>query len=77
LAPLAVVRAATTSAGRFLGRAGSWGELRVGARADLVLLDGDPFASIEAVARPAGVMVGGVWLDRAALDARLARWRRR
>ena len=77
LSPLTILRAATMSAGRFLGRAGQWGELRVGARADLVLLDGDPFASIEHVARPVGVMVGGEWLDRAALDARLTRWRRR
>jgi len=40
-------------------------------RADLVLLDGNPLADIGHTSRIAGVMVGGRWLPRAELDAKL------
>jgi imidazolonepropionase-like amidohydrolase len=47
------------------------GEVAAGARADLVLVDRDPLASVEALGRPLGVMVRGRWVPRAELDARL------
>jgi hypothetical protein len=71
LAPLDVLDAATASAAASLGRAGD-GVVAPGARADLVLLDRDPAVSVDHLAHPAGVMVRGRWLDRAALDALLA-----
>jgi hypothetical protein len=37
-----------------------------------VVLDGDPLADINNVRRVRGVMLGGRWFDRAALDALLA-----
>jgi hypothetical protein len=41
------------------------------ARADLLLVDADPLRDVRNVARIAGVMVRGHWLDRHALDDRL------
>jgi hypothetical protein len=41
-------------------------------RADLVLLSTNPLDDVTTLARPAGVMTAGRWLDRAALDAGLA-----
>jgi hypothetical protein len=49
----------------------------VGATADLLLLDGDPTADIENLARIRAVCLRGRFLDRAALDERIATARAR
>jgi hypothetical protein len=58
--------AATRNAGEFLARhvpgRRKLGEIEVGSRADIVLLDGNPLESIAALRDPEGVMVGGRWL---------------
>ncbi len=65
------LEAATRNPGRFIRTfrdpAASFGTVTVGARADLVLLDGNPLDDITQLRRPAGVMVRGRWYDRAAL----------
>ncbi|GAB3493730.1 metal-dependent hydrolase family protein [Nocardiopsis coralliicola] len=48
-----VLRAATTTAARLLGLEGEAGTLRVGAAADLLVVDGDPLADIALLADPA------------------------
>ena len=67
--------AATRNAGSFVRQRvdelASFGTVQVGARADLILLDGDPRTSLDALLRPEGVMVRGRWFDRAALDLML------
>jgi imidazolonepropionase-like amidohydrolase len=68
VSPLEALQASTTSAARFLGRQGRTGEVRAGADADLVLVDGNPLADISAVSRIHGVMTRGAWLSRAELD---------
>jgi len=70
LTPAEVLRAATENAAASLDRPHD-GVIAPGARADLVLLDRDPLVTIDNVAHPAGVMVGGHWLARADLDALL------
>jgi imidazolonepropionase-like amidohydrolase len=65
-----VLLAATRNAAQFLGDT-LGGQVRAGARADLILVDGNPLHDLAALKRPAGVMVGGRWLDRAQLDAML------
>ncbi|NYH53857.1 imidazolonepropionase-like amidohydrolase [Nocardiopsis arvandica] len=47
-----VLRAATVNAARLLGLEGTVGTLRDGARADLVVVDGDPLADIAVLASP-------------------------
>lgn len=46
--------------------------IAVGKQADLILLNGNPLEDLMNVQNPAGVMIGGRWLDRAELDQRLA-----
>jgi imidazolonepropionase-like amidohydrolase len=66
---------ATVNPGRFVRTfvdAGArFGVLRRGARADIVLLDADPRMHLETLHRPEGVMVRGVWYERADLDRML------
>ena len=72
LSTYAALQTATTAAAEFMNERGESGIVVPGARADLVLLDGDPLADIAAYRRIHGVMAAGVWHDRAALDERLA-----
>lgn len=71
LTPAQVLRIATADAARFLRQEGEFGFIAEGARADLVLLRGDPEADLEVLRAPEGVMAAGRWRDRATLDALL------
>jgi imidazolonepropionase-like amidohydrolase len=71
LTPFEALASATRAPAEFLGASGEWGTIAVGRSADLVLLDRNPLEDIEAVARPAGVMVRGRWLPRAELNRML------
>jgi imidazolonepropionase-like amidohydrolase len=59
--PIEALRMATAGAAEFLGKAGEFGVVAAGARADLLLLDGNPGEAIATLRSPAGVMVGGRW----------------
>lgn len=72
LTPYEVLRTGTANPATFFGATQEFGTVRAGLAADLLLLDGDPLAAPELLARPRGVMVRGRWLDREELDARLA-----
>jgi imidazolonepropionase-like amidohydrolase len=72
LSPYEVLAAATVQPARFLGREAEFGSVRVGARADLLLLAGDPLQDLGQAARPLGVLLRGRWLPREELAAGLA-----
>ena len=67
-----ILRIATVDAARFMGLEGQLGVVAQGARADLVLLTGDPHDDLGVLREPIGAMVAGNWWDRAAMDAALA-----
>ena len=75
LTPYQALRAATVAPARFLNRHVPGAEqpegIRLGDRADLVLLDGDPLRDVALLKRNAGVMVRGQWLTRERLDGML------
>ncbi len=55
------------------GFVADFGAIEIGRRADLVLLRADPLQSTKNLREIEGVMLRGKWLDRAALDALLAK----
>ncbi|MFZ5440777.1 MAG: amidohydrolase family protein [Myxococcota bacterium] len=63
---LDVLRGATSEAARFWG--GDFGVVREGARADLLLLDGNPLADDAALGRVSTIIRAGVVLDRVPLS---------
>jgi imidazolonepropionase-like amidohydrolase len=63
------LKAATVNPADFFAARGELGSIAAGARADLVLLDGDPLADIAATRAIAGVMLRGRWLPAAELAA--------
>ncbi|MEX2531733.1 MAG: amidohydrolase family protein [Gemmatimonadota bacterium] len=55
-----------------LGLEGDFGTVEAGKRANLILVERNPLEDLGALQERVGVMVGGVWLPRAEIDARLA-----
>jgi imidazolonepropionase-like amidohydrolase len=76
MTPYQALRAATADAAALVGAGGELGVVVTGARADLLVVEGDPLSDIRNVSRVGGVMVRGHWLDRHALDERLEALRR-
>jgi Amidohydrolase family len=73
LTPLEALQAATIRPAEFLGRAAGQGTIARGKRADLVLLDANPEEDIRNTQKIDAVMVNGKLLNRADLDALLAK----
>lgn len=69
LTPYEALKTATVNAATFLRQSGEFGVIQKGARADLVMLDGDPLRDITATTRISGVMLRGRWHDRVQLDS--------
>lgn len=72
LSPIKVIRAATTAPAEAMRVPDAFGRIRLGMRADFVLLSSNPLESAAAYQSNLGVMVRGRWLDRVTLDAALA-----
>jgi hypothetical protein len=68
LTPYQALVTGTRNPAAYFGTLDSSGTVAIGRRADLVLLAGNPLQNIRHTQEPAGVMLGGRWLDRAALD---------
>jgi imidazolonepropionase-like amidohydrolase len=62
------IDAATSAPARFFQQTADWGAVAVGRRADLLLLDGNPLDDLRTLRAPAGVVLGGRWLDRTTLQ---------
>lgn len=75
LTPYQALRTATVNPAAWLQAGDEWGTIEPGKRADLVLLHADPLDDVAHLAEIDAVAIGGRWLDRAALDALLARGR--
>jgi imidazolonepropionase-like amidohydrolase len=63
------LEAATAAPARYLDAAGDFGVVRVGGRADLILLDRNPREDVGALGAIRGVVLRGRWIDSAALTA--------
>jgi imidazolonepropionase-like amidohydrolase len=66
-----LLRMATAEAARFLHQQGEFGIVAAGARADLILVDGDPLTDLAVLREPVDVMLNGHLRDRAALQLEL------
>ncbi|NKB86984.1 MAG: amidohydrolase family protein [Acidobacteria bacterium] len=71
LRPFDALHIATVGAAEFLGVSDEVGKVQEGLRADLVLLEANPFQRIHNTRKIAGVVVRGQWLDAAELKRRL------
>jgi imidazolonepropionase-like amidohydrolase len=72
LTPYQALRTGTTDAAKFIGEEGRSGVVRVGARADLLLLDANPLLGISNSLRINGVVLKGRWIGPAERGQMLA-----
>jgi len=68
LSPLEVLQAATLNGAEFLRRTATMGTVEEGKNADLVLLDANPISAVENLDRIWGVVLGGRYYSKSALD---------
>jgi hypothetical protein len=68
LTPYEALASATVNAARFIGYEGDGSTLGVDARADAVLLDGNPLQDISQTSHIAGVLLDGRWLSRTDIE---------
>ena len=71
LSPLDALRTATLAPAKFLGLEGKAGVIKVGARADIILLNANPLDDIQAVRGIDAVVLAAAHYDRKALDQML------
>ena len=71
LTPYQAIKAATKDAAEVLGTPDEFGTITVGKRADLILVEGNPFENIANVGRRTGVMARGRWSATSDLQKRL------
>ena len=72
LTPYQALRTGTVDVAKFMGEEGRSGVVRVGARADLLLLDANPLDGIANSLRINGVVVNGRWIGPAERERMLA-----
>lgn len=72
ISPLRILQMTTLNAGRFLNREATMGTVEAGRDADLVLLSANPIADHRNLRRISGVVRGGNYLSRPALDTIIA-----
>lgn len=66
-----ILNIGTQAPGKYFADKDSFGTISQGSRADLILLNANPYEGIEAVFDQAGVMAAGRWYSRQKIDARL------
>ncbi len=71
--PYEALWSATVAPAKFLKKDGEFGTVRPGARADLILVSGDPLKDLKTLEKPEGVMVRGRWLTREDLEAEMSK----
>jgi len=71
LTPLEALQIGTLNPAKFLDREGEFGEITVGASADIILLNNNPLNDLNAMKDLAGVMVRGRWLSKKMIDEKL------
>lgn len=72
LTPYEVLRTGTVAVGQYFQDQDTFGQIRPGHRADVLLLADNPLLNLSTLSHPEGVLVRGRWLDRDELDQGLA-----
>jgi hypothetical protein len=72
MTPFEVLQSGTRNVATYFGTSAEAGTVEVGKRADLILLDANPLASVANAQRRAGVMVNGRWLPESEIQRGLS-----
>jgi imidazolonepropionase-like amidohydrolase len=67
----AILKSATTAAGDYFGDKDKFGSIKVGYRADLMLVNDNPITHMDTLKSPIGVMTKGHWYTKSDIDNEL------
>lgn len=71
MTPLEIIQSGTMNPATFFNMSGTFGEIKEGLDADMVLLEANPLENLKALQQISGVMVRGKWLSKAAINQKL------
>ncbi len=71
LSPLEIIQSGTINPAIYFGMANTFGSIKEGLDADLVLVDANPLKDISALQRISGVMIRGNWLSKETISKKL------
>ena len=71
MTPLEIIRSGTINPATFFDMSNTFGEIKEGLDADMVLLDANPLENLKALQQIYGVMVRGKWLSKNEIDTKL------
>jgi imidazolonepropionase-like amidohydrolase len=72
LSPFEAIKAGTSNAANLLSPSQEFGTVATGKRADLILVERNPFEDVANIKRRVGVMLRGRWMPEEELKSRLA-----
>ncbi len=71
LTPLEIIRSGTMNPATFFDKEDTFGQIKEGLDADMVILDANPLENIDALQKIHGVMAQGQWLSKEMIDKKL------
>lgn len=71
MTPYEIIKTGTLNVGEYFSDRDAFGTITKGQRADLILVDQNPFEDIGNLKSPSGVMIRGNWMPKAMIDAKL------
>lgn len=71
MTPLEIIQSGTVNPATFFKMSDTFGEIKEGFDADLILIDANPLENLKALQQISGVMVRGHWLSKETIDGRL------
>jgi len=71
MTPYEILKSGTYNVGEYFSDKDQFGTIKEGSRADLVLLNGNPFEDLTVIESHKGVMIRGEWLSRQKIDQKL------
>ncbi|NNE02622.1 MAG: amidohydrolase family protein [Eudoraea sp.] len=71
MTPIEILQAGTINPAVFFDKEDSFGQIKEGLEADLLLVNANPIDDIEALKKLTGVMIQGKWLDKKTIDKKL------
>ncbi|AXT60254.1 amidohydrolase [Aquimarina sp. AD10] len=71
LTPLQIIQSGTINPAKFLGKEDTFGQIKVGLDADILILNANPIDNIKALQQINGVLYRGQWLSKKTIESKL------
>ena len=73
MTPLEILQSGTSNPATFFGMEATFGQVKEGLVADMVVLEANPLENLKALQQIQGIMLKGKWISKAEIEERLAK----